>query len=47
VLSEWYNFKKREQKKLLDLIGQYDENKDGVMQLSEFESLLTYLEPTV
>ena len=26
VLNEWYYFKKREQKKILDLIAEYDEN---------------------
>lgn len=47
VLSEWYHFKKREQKKILELIAQFDENQDGVMQLCEFEELLKHLEPNI
>ena len=47
VLSEWYQNKKRESKRILDLINEYDENQDGVMQLSEFEELLKFLEPNV
>ena len=47
MLSEWYQNKKRESKKILDLINEYDENQDGVMQLSEFEELLKFLEPNV
>ena len=31
ILSEWYQNKKRESKKILDLINEYDENQDGVM----------------
>lgn len=47
VLGEWYTHKKKEQKKLLELIDSYDDNKDGVMQFSEFEELLKYLEPKI
>ena len=47
VLVEWYHVKKREQKRILELINQYDENQDGVMQLSEFEELIKFLEPKV
>ena len=47
ILCEWYNVKKKEQKKLLELIDQFDENKDGVMQLSEFEELVKHLEPKI
>ena len=37
VLGEWYNFKKREQKQILELVKKFDENDDGVMQLCEYE----------
>lgn len=47
VLIEWYNHKSKESKKLVELIGTYDDNKDGVMQFSEFEALLSHLEPKV
>ena len=47
MLCEWYHFKKREQKRVIELINSYDDNDDGVMQLSEFEELVRYLEPTV
>ena len=47
ILCEWYHFKKREQKKILELVYKFDENLDGVMQLSEFEALYKYLEPDI
>ena len=47
ILNEWYNFKKREQKRVLALVHEYDENKDGVMQLCELEALLKHLEPSI
>lgn len=31
VLGEWYHFKKREQKQIVEMIQKFDENDDGVM----------------
>ena len=31
VLGEWYHFKKREQKQVLEMIKKFDENQDGQM----------------
>ena len=45
VLIEWYRSKKEETKKIKELINTYDVNKDGVMQLDEFQELLKELEP--
>ena len=47
LLGEWYYFKKREQKTILDLIKTFDDNGDGVMQLIEYEAICTELEPGI
>ena len=36
ILSEWYHYKSREQKKVLTVVHSFDKNDDGVMQLDEF-----------
>jgi len=45
VLGEWYHFRKREQRMILDLVKKFDDNGDGVMQLMEYEALLLHIEP--
>ena len=47
VLSEWYHYKSREQKKVLAVVHSFDKNDDGVMQLDEFQEVLRKLEPGV
>ena len=47
VLSEWYHFKSREQKKCLSLVKSFDMNEDGVMQLEEFVEVIRKLEPDI
>ena len=45
VLSEWYYAKSREHKQCMEFIMSFDENKDEVMQLDEFNEILAKLEP--
>ena len=45
ILGEWYHFKKREQKQIVEMIQKFDENDDGVMQLSEYEAIMNEMEP--
>ena len=45
MLAAWYMFKKREKIRVQELIAKFDDNGDGVMQLSEFEALILHLEP--
>ena len=47
MLGEWYHFKNRETKLILELVRSYDDNGDGVMQLDEYEGLLVHLEPSI
>ena len=47
ILQEWYAHKATEKKVIMELIDKYDDNKDGVMQLSEYEEIMTHLEPGI
>jgi Ca2+-binding EF-hand superfamily protein len=40
MLSEWEISKARDKAKLAGLFDKYDDNKDGVLTLNEFEALI-------
>lgn len=45
MLSEWEIYKTKEKGKLMNLFEKFDDNKDGVLTLDEFEALIKNIDP--